>query len=108
MSVEPGSQEAQKIGKFNFSSKSFEIINQLLINDMKRTDLNWIVIDEIGPLEMKGKGLNKALIHMLKNKKNVPMNILLVIRKKLLDEVINHYSIQDFDIITKEQLSSLK
>jgi nucleoside-triphosphatase THEP1 len=84
----------EQIGKYKFLKntfhKSHEYLLRLIINPPK-----WIVIDEIGFLELDGMGFEPAvsqLMNKLKNKSDV--NILLVVRDFLKDNVINYYKIK--------------
>lgn len=52
-----------------------------------------VVIDEIGPFELSGKGWDKQVRHLLRN--SSPLKIL-VIRSVLVREIIQYYQIKDF------------
>lgn len=53
----------------------------------------WLIIDEIGPLEVRGEALEPMVSKILKDEKPVGTNILLVVRKFLLEKVIEHYGL---------------
>ncbi len=60
---------------------------------------NYLVIDELGKLELKNKGLHesaKVLIPIYETQKNA--HLILVIRDTLLNLVITHYNISHYHI----------
>jgi len=80
-------------GRFYFDKAVFAKINGLLRN----TTANFIIIDEVGPLEIQDKGWASAIEKLLEM--NIPM--IWVVRKSLLAPVTDHWQIsqaQVFDI----------
>ena len=75
-----GDEATISIGKFNFSIMNFDkaihIIRQGISFD------GWLVIDEIGPLELKGEGFAGVLNEIL-SKRKAPL--LLVVREEMLE-----------------------
>ena len=59
--------------------------------------VHWLLLDEIGPLELKGKGLATALIQILNNPAQAN-NLVLVIREKMLKQVDNHFELNRFEV----------
>ena len=84
------------IGRFYFYASSFKKANSILMNEMVKAP-QWLVIDEVGKLEMDGKGFYPAL------KKTTPFykspmntsNLLLVIRDSLVEAVLSFFEIKD-------------
>lgn len=84
------------IGRFYFYAASFEKANSILINEMAKAP-EWLVIDEVGRLEMDGKGFYPAL------KKLIPVyqsalstsSLLLVIRDSLVEKICSFFEIKD-------------
>lgn len=103
MQVSEDKNDTVKIGRFLFSKESFDNVNQLLINDIKTLESNWIVIDEIGVLELKEKGLFPAFQFALKNDH---CNIIIVVRDKLLNRVIEKFGLEEARLIYKEDLET--
>ena len=72
----------EKIGSYYFVPETLEkaknIIDKHPIGD-------WLVVDEIGPLELKGKGLWPALTRILSNR---DLHILCVVRKAILPDIL--------------------
>ena len=95
-----------KYGRFYFDPAVFDTINGIL----KNAQADYVIIDEIGPLEIQGQGWSESIDELLT--KNTPM--IWVVRKSLLEKVMEHWQItkaQVFDIskYTPEDLiSSLK
>ena len=95
------------VGRFRFSRHSFEkaagILNQAPIAD------GWRIIDEIGPLELRGEGFGPVLKGLLADYAAHEMRLLLVVRDTLLDEVCRHFRLDDFAIVIigKEDLEAL-
>ncbi len=80
-------------GRFYFDETVFSKVNNLL----KSSTSNFIIIDEVGPLEIQDKGWSSAINKLLET--NKPM--IWVVRKSLLAPVTNHWQIsqaQVFDI----------
>lgn len=85
----------EKIGSFYFNNQVFEQITRSIVEKLPQTDL--LIIDEVGYLELKGKGwfglIDKAI------QQNKPM--ILVVRKRILDNILSlwrDYHIETFDI----------
>lgn len=52
----------------------------------------WLIIDEIGPLELRGEALEPMVSKILRE--NIDgINIMLVVRKILVEKVISHYNL---------------
>jgi nucleoside-triphosphatase THEP1 len=82
-----------KFGRFYFDTNVFKELNLLL----KDVNASYIVIDEIGPLELQGKGWATAIENLLDT--DIPM--IWVVRKSILEKVTKNWHIshaQIFDI----------
>ncbi|MEP7264156.1 MAG: nucleoside-triphosphatase [Bacteroidota bacterium] len=82
-------RNVQAIGRFVFSSDAFVWAEKILADAMD-SDAELIVIDEIGPLELQGKGFHNILLRLLES--NIK-NLLLVVRSSKLEEVIANYNL---------------
>lgn len=83
----------EQYGRYYFDPSVFQKVNSIL----KKTKASFIVIDEIGPLELEEKGWSSAIENLLTS--NTPM--IWVVRKSILGRVLNHWHItqaQVFDI----------
>lgn len=84
-----------RIGKYRFLKSSFDWAqNELLLASRQKPE--WIIIDEIGPLELNGKGLEPAVSTIIEQIQNQgQFELLLVVREKLLDQFLQSYDIKD-------------
>ena len=97
------------IGNFKFLQSAFNDANDYLILEASKTERQYLIIDEIGKLELKNEGLHvstKALISQFKSNDNT--HLILVVRDYLLDAVLEHYGITECSILNTEDLKVLK
>lgn len=94
MEAAAGEKDVQAIGRFVFSSGAFAWAEKVL-GDAMNTDAEIIVVDEIGPLELQGKGFHNILQHLLQSKIK---RLLLVVRSTKLEEVITAYDLHQHTI----------
>lgn len=85
----------EKIRKFYINPKGKAFGERALDPKFLKTS-DVIIIDEIGPFELEGKGWARPLSEILE-KLTIPL--ILVVRKSLLEKVINHWNIEDYDIL---------
>ncbi len=85
------SSKIVKIGSHVFYEDTFAWGRYVLTSSLHHP-AKWLIIDEIGPLELQGKGLEPAVHTVLRN---VPaaVNVVLVIRFKMLQNVLQHYGL---------------
>ena len=97
--MEANKAEAQLvIGKYIFSAAGFKKANDILIQESKRHDINYLIIDEIGPLETKyQQGFYTTLISLLRSSFNY--NLLLVVRPSLVEEVLSYTAVNKQECI---------
>lgn len=81
-----------KIGNYNFLSSVFEWGREELYKAYLQKP-KWLIIDEIGPLELRGEGLEPEVSRILNDSANDATNVVLVVRKPLLEKVIEHYEL---------------
>ena len=82
-----------EVGKYKFSKSAFEwAIEQ--IKEAARRETDWLILDEIGPLELKGKGFAEVLNYLLRANLKVK-NLLLVVRSSALAEVYSTFEIEE-------------
>jgi nucleoside-triphosphatase len=67
--------------------------------ESQRIGCHVVVIDEIGPFELQGKGWAKPLDELLRRQ---GIAVVISVRKKLLHEVIGHWNIQNYALTNVE------
>ena len=80
------------IGRYKFSKTSFEEAIEVLRNNMNSK--GWLIIDEAGPLELRGEGFAGVIKDLLAIN-NPDLNILLVVREGLTGDIIQYFHITD-------------
>jgi len=86
----------QKLERFYFNPNTIEFGENVLANIP--TEKNVVVVDEIGPFELNGEVWHNSLQRLIKNTNHV---LLISVRNKLIDEVINKYKLKNmlvFDV----------
>jgi nucleoside-triphosphatase THEP1 len=73
----------QTVGRFSFFRSAFQKGNDILL---RPPTTQWLVIDEIGTLELQGMGFRPALDKLIGD--GITTNLLLVVRDTLLAEVV--------------------
>ncbi len=89
-------KDIMPVGRFRFSRAAFARASAML--RQAATGNGWIVIDEIGPLELKGEGFATVLQELLV----LPVNsysLLLVVREGLVEEVKAKFFLQNIRVI---------
>ncbi len=97
LTARSGEGEVWKIGAFSFSVEAFREARDLLRRAFLRSPA-WLVIDEIGPLELSGRGLEPVAGRIIRRYRHptYPGNLLLVVREELLSAVLDRYKIREW------------
>ncbi len=82
MEANDGDEKVLKVGKYIFSQEAFDRANEIIKNASAQS--GWLIIDEVGPLELRGEGLNEAILYSLKRNGNT----ILVTREGLEEQVV--------------------
>ncbi len=83
------SSQLLNVGKYIFSLRQFNKAAETLMYYSSNESLEYFVIDEIGPLELKQhKGFYEALLHILQHL-NVNVQLVLVTRLECVDTLKN-------------------
>jgi nucleoside-triphosphatase THEP1 len=94
-----GEKKWQKIGSYFFIPQGLARAEKIILREK---DVDILVVDEVGPLELSGKGFWPALEQVIFN----PLNIyLLVIRINILEDflkMLGNREVKIFDIKDKE------
>jgi nucleoside-triphosphatase THEP1 len=94
--------EVFAVGRFTFSRKSFEKAIHYIKEAIDKD--GWLVIDEIGPLELRGEGFDTILREVIA-KRQQPT--LIVVRETAVEKVKETYGITG-RVITTDQLIEMK
>ncbi len=105
--MEAGANETNTlaVGRFLFSKNSFDRAIDILRNGIGKT--KWLLLDEIGPLEIKGEGFHDVIKEMI-NANNKEQKIMLVVRRSLVDKVIEHFGINRSELLIINKASLLE
>ena len=95
------SKETISIGKYNFLRKSFDWANDKIIAALNSKP-DWLIVDEIGKLEVNGEGLDKSIKVIIENIEDVNTKLIFVIRDYLVEDAISRYKFgkNGYNIIT--------
>ena len=89
-------EEQLLVGRYRFSADGFQKALSVLESALMNPAIRFLVVDEIGPLEMRNEGFAAFLRTALSSLENDPeKNLILVIRNSLVESVLNHFQILD-------------
>ena len=88
-----GDEKRLTVGRFQFSASAFQKAAAHLraVPDF----VCWVVIDEVGPLELRGEGFSAVLKELIESR-NEGQTIVLVVREELVVKVAEYFSIASF------------
>lgn len=93
-----------KIGKYRLIPDGFSLGRELLKPENNNSN-QLVVIDEIGKLELQGKGWAKSLEALLHSRKN---HLLIAVRTDFVDAVIEKWHIKNYRVFDVDNLDSRK
>lgn len=82
-------EETLLVGRFIFSKTGFEKAVSIIRDAIDKN--GWLIIDEIGPLELRGEGFHDIVRKVLRERKE---KIILVVREGLVQQVKDHFMIK--------------
>ncbi|MCX7549627.1 nucleoside-triphosphatase [Xanthomarina sp. F2636L] len=96
-----------EIGNFRFLKSAFDEANDYLISKTSKKESKYIIIDELGKLELRNEGFHVSAEKLIPDYEcNQQKHLILVIRESLIEPVLKKYSISEYTILTKEDLNS--
>jgi nucleoside-triphosphatase THEP1 len=98
MIAEDDEPDTLQIGRYTFSSKAFKKATDILHLALRNSS-GWIVLDEIGPLELKQEGFYNSVVEILSSQ-DTSRNKMFVVRKHLVDQVVDYFKISSYKIVT--------
>jgi nucleoside-triphosphatase THEP1 len=93
-SIPPLWDEILSTGSFSFSEKALAFAESI-IDEIMNSDTNPVFVDEIGPLELEGKGFFNIVNELLQTEKD----IYLTVRKSCLEDVIELFKLERYEIV---------
>ena len=88
------SDKIVEIGKYKFSNTTFEWAKDVLLKSFNEK-LNWLIIDEVGQLEILGKGLEPVIGKIIKGYDKFSGNIVFVVKESLLKKFKEKFKLQN-------------
>jgi nucleoside-triphosphatase THEP1 len=96
---EYGNDAYEKLGRFYLEPNGFDIACDTLFEEINiSSESKTVLIDEVGRLELRGKGFN-ALINKLIE---MDIDLVLCVRKSFVSEVIRKYGLANCHVINVE------
>lgn len=77
------------VGRHRFSMRAFEKAIEVIRHDLEYP--GWLIIDEVGPLELRGAGFSAIVKEVLERREG---NTLLVVREGMVQEVQQYFKIE--------------
>ncbi len=105
LQVPESNENTISVGRFHFSKDAMKMANYSLIKAFDEGDFEFLVLDELGKLELKNEGIHLAAKYIIdRYQSNDKQNLLLVVRTFLVKDILAHYGITSFQIVAKETL----
>ena len=93
------------IGKFAIAQSAFQTGENWIKEHLIAPQIKFIVIDEVGPLELNGKGFANALRYATKNLGD--KHLIIVLRKAMHDKIVEAFELQEASILSKNGIDKL-
>jgi len=93
------------MGKFAIAKAAFEIGSKWVKEHLADDSIKFIIIDELGRLELQDKGFAKILKFALANKGD--KNLILVIQSKLQKQMVEKFALSDFKVLKKNEIDGI-
>ena len=94
-------QDKLPVGPYVFSQTVFRWARQRLAGQAGAFPGRWLIIDEVGKLELKNQGLAPTAIEVIRQ---TPNDMIVVVRDTLLSCVVQHLIRIPHKLISKEEL----
>jgi len=92
----PGWQEVERVGPFEVSAPGKEKANGWLVEALS-TGCRNLIVDEIGPLELRGGGLARGLRRVLAE--SAGKQVILVVRNNCLERALAAFGISEYKLV---------
>lgn len=93
------------VGRFIFLKSAFKRANNVIKFEVQQTDYTYLIVDELGKLELQQQGLFHSTYNLLKMfEDKTDKHLILVVRSSLLENVIDNYHIKPHQILYRDDL----
>lgn len=100
-----GNENTLAIGKYLFTAAAFERAGEILSAAADKNDIAFLVVDEIGPLEIKQqKGLYNYFKKILSSPRHY--TLIAVIRQGLVEEALHHFNIKQAQVLNIAEMKA--
>jgi nucleoside-triphosphatase THEP1 len=95
-------------GRYKFYKEAFAKANDY-IEALNFPELEWVIIDEAGLLEMRNEGLHESLETVLNkfNESETDFSLVIIVRDSLLEKIISKYNLEKYEVVKKEDLKNI-
>lgn len=97
--------EIEIIGKFAFAKSAFDIGSNWIKEHLNDEKIRFIIIDEIGKLELEDKGFSGVVSYALENAGE--KHLILVVRKSLHEEIVQKFALSDYKLLQKNDIDNV-
>jgi len=104
--IEDDTQEVISVGRFHFLKAAFAESSSWALEDAESNDLQFVVVDEIGKLELQKRGYHDLILELVK-KDWQNKDLVIVIRDFLLDELVDQYGLEKAIVVTKDHFAKI-
>lgn len=102
--VKTDQEEVLNIGKFTFLKSSFDSAIAWTLQQNENPDINYLVIDELGKLEVKGEGFSELIRTLLQKSEK---HLVIIIRDYLYEKALHNYGIKEFTRLSKDEIDKI-
>lgn len=100
-----GPEDKLPVGPYTFSRAVFHWARQRLTEHAAMYPDRWLIIDEVGKLELRGQGLAPLAVEIAKN--DHTSKVLIVVRDSLVDQAIHRLDKKQYLVVRKEDLKTI-
>ena len=98
--------EDLEIGRYKFDQKSFQIVEEIVLNSFLEGSNQTIIIDEIGPLEInKNKGFHNLVLKLTTTQADNKSHLFFVVRESCLNSFIEKYKLSNTEVFNLEEFN---
>lgn len=93
------------VGRYHFLKSAFKRANTVIQRSLSQKEAGYLIIDELGKLELRSEGLHEsAVLAIERTMHSRVFHLILVVRTTLLEQIIDKYDIDPYELVDKDQL----